>query len=464
MYKQLFLIYKIRLSNNIIIIPKSLIVMKQFHKSATTFCIFYLMLFISSCSTEDVKPFPPSIGTFTIAAKRLGSAPFVLTPPTSNSAGAFTYSSANASIATISGSTVTVVGVGTTTITAVQAANAGYGSTTITATFTVSELEPPTFGSFNVPSKMMGSAPFQLTAPTSNSGGAFSYTSSNTSVATISGSTVTVVGVGTSTITALQATFGTFASGTTTATFTVAANIPAALLQENFEYPASTILSDISGSGWAIHSGSSFPIQTTSSSSLSFANYYGDGLGLAAILDANGADSNKQFVEQSEGTPIYISFVVKIKAPVSVALTPPTSYFLHTSSLPFVSGSSSTFRGQIFSKPILNDLTQYNLGLSFSATSPQQTNTTKNLNYDQNYLVVLKYNSIVGSNNDSVSLYVFSETDNFATEPTQAFIEPLYLASAADIKSVVVCLRQFDGNQDMLVDAIRVTTVWNFRN
>jgi hypothetical protein len=35
------------------------------------------------------------------------------------------------------------------------------------------------------------------------------------------------------------------------------------------------------------------------------------------------------------------------------------------------------------------------------------------------------------------------------------------LASAADIKSVVVCLRQFDGNQDMLVDAIRVTTQWD---
>ena len=430
--------------------------MKQFHKSVATFCLFYLMLSISSCSTEDVKPFPPTIGTFTVPAKRMGSLPFLLTPPTSNSAGAFTYTCADASIATISGSTLTIVGIGTTTITATQALNAGYDSGSVTATFTVSQLEPPTFGSFNVPSKMMGSAPFQLTAPTSNSDGLFSYTSSNTAVATISGSTVTVVGAGVSTITATQAAFGTFSSGTTTATFTV-------LLQENFEYPASTILSDIPGSGWAIHSGSSFPIQTTSSSSLSFANYYGDGLGLAAILDANGADSNKQFIEQSEGTPIYISFVVKIKAPVSVALTPPTSYFLHTSSLPFVSGSSSTFRGQIFSKPILNDLTQYNLGLSFSATSPQQTNTTKNLNYDQNYLVVLKYNSIVGSNNDSVSLYVFSETDNFATEPTQAFIEPLYLASAADIKSVVVCLRQFDGNQDMLVDAIRVTTVWNLK-
>jgi hypothetical protein len=431
--------------------------MKLFHKYVF---ILFSIVFIYSCSTEDVTVgLATELGSFNVPAKQFPSAPFEITPPTSSRQGSFSYQSSNTDVAVINGSTVTIVGVGTTTITAIQSDYQKYAEVSTTANFTVTEFEPPTLGVFTIPTKIIGDTPFLLTAPTSNSTGAFTYTSSNPSVAIISGSTVTILAVGTTTITATQAANSPYDTASITAIFKVE-NRPA-LLQENFEYPASTILSDISGSGWAIHSGASTPIQTTSSSSLSFANYYGDGLGLAAILDANGADSNKQFVEQSEGTPIYISFVVKIKAPVSTAVTPPTSYFLHTSSLPFVSGSSSTFRGQIFSKPILNDLTQYNLGLSFSATSPQQTNTTKNLNYDQNYLVVLKYNSIVGSNNDSVSLYVFSENDDFATEPTQAFIGPLSLASAADIKSVVVCLRQFDGNQDMLVDAIRVTTQWD---
>ena len=83
---------------------------------------------------------------------------------------------------------------------------------------------------------MTGSLPFQLTPPTSNSGGAFSFTSSNTAVATINGTTVTVVGAGVSTITATQAAFGTFASGTATATFTVTANIPTAnIASDNFK-------------------------------------------------------------------------------------------------------------------------------------------------------------------------------------------------------------------------------------
>ncbi len=79
----------------------------------------------------------------------------------------------------------------------------------------------PTITGFSVPAKMVGDAPFTLTDPTSNSTGAFTYTSSNTSVATISGKTVTIKGGGTSIITATQAAAGAFVSGTTTATLVV---------------------------------------------------------------------------------------------------------------------------------------------------------------------------------------------------------------------------------------------------
>ena len=432
-------------------------------KKIYTFILFTL-LFISSCTTQDVSPLSPTIAVFNVSAKKMGSVPFQITAPISNSAGSFTYTSSNSAVATINGSTVTITGIGTTTITATQAADAGFSAGSTTTTFTVTDLEPPTFGTFIVSSKMMGSDPFQLAPPTSNSTGAFSYASSNTTVATINGSIITIVGVGTTTITATQTAFGTFASGSISANFVVTANIPPPLLQDNFEYAVSTVLSDISNSGWSIHSGNTFPIKTTSTTGLTFANYYGNGLGLAAILDANGADSNKKFAEQSEGNPIYISFVVKIKAP-TVALIPITSYFLHTSSLTFVPASSSTFRGEIFAQPIPNDLLQYNFGLSFSATTPQSSNTLNKLNYDENYLVVLKYTSVIGDNNDSVSLYVFSANDDFSTEPSQPFIGPLSLSSAADIKPAAVCLRQYHADEDILVDGIRVSTIWDlFKN
>jgi roadblock/LC7 domain-containing protein len=85
---------------------------------------------------------------------------------------------------------------------------------------------PPTISNFTVPAKNQSDGPFMLTAPTSNSSGAFTYTSSNTSVATVSGSTVTIVGSGTSVIVATQAAAGGFGSGGIEANLVVASNEP----------------------------------------------------------------------------------------------------------------------------------------------------------------------------------------------------------------------------------------------
>ena len=81
--------------------------------------------------------------------------------------------------------------------------------------------ENPTLGPFSVPSKTFGNPPFTITPPTSNSPGTFSYTSSNPLVATISGSTINIVGAGSSVITANQAATTDYPSASTTATFTV---------------------------------------------------------------------------------------------------------------------------------------------------------------------------------------------------------------------------------------------------
>ena len=74
---------------------------------------------------------------------------------------------------------------------------------------------------FSIPAKTFGDPPFEITTPSSNSSGSFSYTSSNTSVATISGNNMTIVGAGNSTITATQSATTNYTSGTTTTTFQV---------------------------------------------------------------------------------------------------------------------------------------------------------------------------------------------------------------------------------------------------
>ena len=118
-------------------------------------------------------------------------------------------------VVTISG-TPTVTGTFNYTITL----TGGCGIVTANGTIIVNTIAP-TFGLFTVASQNYGASSFALTAPTSNSSGSFTYTSSNTSVATISGTILTIVGAGTSTITASQAASGNYTTGSTTATLTV---------------------------------------------------------------------------------------------------------------------------------------------------------------------------------------------------------------------------------------------------
>lgn len=95
----------------------------------------------------------PTITGFAVPAKLMGDVPFTLTAPTSNSAGAFTYTSSNTSVATISGSTVTIVGVGTSTITATQAANGSYLTGSTSAPFVVT-FGPPTVAAPTPPTRV----------------------------------------------------------------------------------------------------------------------------------------------------------------------------------------------------------------------------------------------------------------------------------------------------------------------
>ena len=75
--------------------------------------------------------------------------------------------------------------------------------------------------SFSITNKTTFDASFNLVPPTSNSSGLFTYTSTNTSVATVSGNTVTIIAAGSTNITATQEDTSTYKSGSITATLTV---------------------------------------------------------------------------------------------------------------------------------------------------------------------------------------------------------------------------------------------------
>jgi Leucine-rich repeat (LRR) protein/PKD repeat protein len=136
-------------------------------------------------------------------SKTYGDADFELLA-TSSSGLAVSYASSDQTVATIEGSTVRIVGVGATTVTAAQAGDDNYqAATDVLQTLTVDKANQTiTFASLD--SKTYGDADFELLA-TSSSGLAVSYASSDETVATVEGSTVRIVGVGATTITAAQA-------------------------------------------------------------------------------------------------------------------------------------------------------------------------------------------------------------------------------------------------------------------
>jgi hypothetical protein len=158
--------------------------------------------------------------TFSVSNRTYSTSTFTVAA-TSNSSGAITYTVVSGP-ATISGSTVTMTGAGTVVIMASQAAAGGYSAGTQNATFTIAPLAPTI--SFQINNKTYGVTPFTVAA-TSNSSGAFSY-SVVSGPATISGSIVTVTGVGTVVIKASQAASNAYTSGTKNATFTVAKATP----------------------------------------------------------------------------------------------------------------------------------------------------------------------------------------------------------------------------------------------
>jgi alpha-tubulin suppressor-like RCC1 family protein len=138
-----------------------------------------------------------------ITGKGFGVAPFTV-PATASSSLVVTLTSTTTAVCTVSGSTVTIVALGTCTIAANQAGNTNYNAATqVTQSFAVAKgAQTITFAA--LATKTFGTTPFTISA-TASSGLAVAFSSTTTPVCTVSGSTVTLAAVGTCTVAANQA-------------------------------------------------------------------------------------------------------------------------------------------------------------------------------------------------------------------------------------------------------------------
>lgn len=159
-------------------------------------------------SAEVTHDFFIDLGNQTIsfdplAAVTYGDAPFDLTA-TASSGLPVSFSSDNPFVASISGNTVTIVGAGTANITASQSGDVNYNPATDVTHALVVNKAGQTITFDPIPDKSTADPDFNLDA-TASSGLIVSYSSSDPNVATVVGNTVTIVGPGTTTITATQA-------------------------------------------------------------------------------------------------------------------------------------------------------------------------------------------------------------------------------------------------------------------
>ena len=149
-----------------------------------------------------------------------GASPLTITAPKSNSDGVWSYTSSDSKVVAVNGSTLEIVKGGSVTITATQAATAMYASTT--KTFTV-EVKPitATLGVFAPIATTASGQALAITAPTSTSTGAWSYTLSDPTLGTVTGSSIVFTKAGTTTIVATQAATDSYLAGTVTTTVEV---------------------------------------------------------------------------------------------------------------------------------------------------------------------------------------------------------------------------------------------------
>lgn len=220
-------------------------------------------------------------------------------------------------------------------------------------------------------------------------------------------------------------------------------------IDENFDYPAGD---SIGAHGWIWNTGAVNTIFVTSPG-LTYPGYANSGIGNATTLKPTGNDAYKELSGKDSVGSFYASFMVRVDSAKAQG-----DYFLAL----LQAGSTSFYEGRV--QAAFRDG-----GLAFGITKGNTTTDTAVAgvwtpaiySLGTTYVVVLKYTFVPGgTNNDQVSLFVFSSGVP-ATEPTPTLGPNVY--PSQDASSIGrIALRQGTATRApyCVVDGIRVTKSW----
>lgn len=252
------------------------------------------------------------------------------------------------------------------------------------------------------------------------------------------------------------------------------------IFTEDFDYPTGAAGDSIGGGPgtttalgdtiWKKHSGTATGGRAVkySTTSLTFPNYAGSGIGGAANFQhtVGSADVNGNLISLANAATtsgsLYTSFMLRIDS--SAGTETSTDYFFHYCDAAGTSGLSN-FRLRLFAANG-SSATTYKLGLSKGSSSTltgtqKLVYTSTEFTLGQTYLVVAKYTfNTTTSKDDEINLFVIPTTIPL-TEPTPdvSLVDTTY-SDLTSIKSI--CVRQGSVGRTLgAIDGFRVFKTWD---
>ncbi len=172
----------------------------------------------SDSKSFDITPAPAGLSLAAITNKVFGSGNVTAVATTSSNQ-TLSYAAAPAGVCTASGATISLVGVGTCTVTASQPAGGNYQAGSDSKSFDITPA-PAGLSLAAITNKVFGSGNVTAVATTS-SNQTLSYAAAPAGVCTASGATISLVGVGTCTVTASQPAGGNYQAGSDSKSFDI---------------------------------------------------------------------------------------------------------------------------------------------------------------------------------------------------------------------------------------------------
>lgn len=216
----------------------------------------------------------------------------------------------------------------------------------------------------------------------------------------------------------------------------------AQLLTENFNFTGQLI-----SNGWSQTGTTTTSAIQASPSGLVYAGYGGSDIGNAAYLTTSGQDVNRALsLSQTTGV-VYTAFLLNVSAAQNTG-----DYLFHLG----MATIGTSFYGRVYIK---NNGSNFQIGLGVTNETP--TYGATNFNYNETYLLVLKYIFVSGVKNDQVALFV---NPSLSAEPTPLLsVASTSSATISDPTNIgTVALRQGTSSSaaTAAVDGIRVATTW----